>query len=188
MFRGEVVLQRLLRWVICLGLLLLPAAGLAVTGEITKDPSGVVSKYAGLDYKGARLEAASQETLHPYIAWTQEPLWGKIVVVDGYDLRTHTKDWQIISMLEVVIPVDYRVLGSMYWKSATFLPETRVEQVRFHVKAIQQRWRVIAPQFPPHVGLTRVINFVRHAILQEQDTTRRDKLTALRESLERVRP
>ena len=167
--------------------LLLPASGLALTGDITKNPADVVRKYARLDYKGTRLESISQEVLHPYTTWTEEPFWGKVVVIDGYDVLDHTKHWDIISMLEVVIPVEYRILGIMYRESVMFFPETRVEQVRFHVKAKLGRWRIIAPQFPPHVGLKRMIHYVRYAILQETDPARRDRLTALRENLEQFR-
>ncbi len=168
----------------CLSVVLLQSSGAALTGDITKDPADVVKKYAELDFKGARLEAGTQEVLFPYIAWAGEPAWGTVVVVDRYDVLNHTSDWNILSLLEVVIPVEYQVLGTMYWETAVFLPERRVERVSFHVKGQSHRWRLIAPQIPPHVGVKRMINFVRHAMLQESDPSRLEKLTALRDHLQ----
>ncbi len=167
-----------------MSVVLLQSSGAALTGDITKDPADVVKKYVELDFKGARLEAGTQEVLFPYIAWEGEPAWGTVVVVDRYDVLDHTSDWSILSLLEVLIPVDYRVLGTMYWHTAAFLPEHRVERVSFHVKGHAHRWRLIAPQIPPHVGVKRMINFVRHAMLQERDPLRLEKLTALRDQLQ----
>lgn len=181
------VMRHVLTTGLLIGLLLMPSGGGALTGDITHDPADVVKKYAKLDFKGVRLEAGSGEVLHPYIAWTEEPVWGTVVVVDSYEVLDRTKDWDIISMMEAVIPVDYRVLGTMYWATASFLPEPRVERVRFRVKGRSHRWRLLEPHMPPHVGVKRMINFVRHAILQETDPSRLEKLTELRDDLRKAK-
>lgn len=179
--------HRVIGIVAWIGMLAGAGVSLALTGEITQDPAELVKKYVQLDYKGARLDAASQQVLHPYIEWRDEPAWGSVVVVDDYAVLEHTKDWQILSMVEVYIPVDYQVLGTLYWDTAAFLPDVGVERIRFHVEGTSMRWKIVAPQIPPHVGVSRMINFVRHAILQETDDERVAKLTALRAALEQAR-
>ncbi len=178
--------RHILNAILCLGLVLVPCGSGALTGDITHDPADVVKQYAKLDFKGVRLEAASGEVLRPYIAWTEEPVWGTVVVVNGYDVLDHTKDWEIVNMSEVVIPVDYRVLGTMYWETVFFLRKPQVERVRFRVKGTSYRWRLFEPQMPPHVGVTRMVRFVRHAMLQETDPSRLKKLTELRDDLRKA--
>lgn len=159
----------------------------ALTGDIKHDPTEVIKKYAQLDYKGVRLDPASQQVLHPYIEWREEPAWGSVVVVADYTVLGRTKEWEIVSMLEARIPVEYRVLGTVYWGTASFLPAARIERVNFHVKGRAMRWRIVEPQMPPHVGVKRMINFVRQAILLETDPAHIARLTALREALEQVK-
>ncbi len=171
---------------LCAGVLM-PSSGAALTGEITNNPADIVKKYVKLDSKGARLYSESQETLHPYTTWTEEPSWGTVVVIKEHMVLDHTQHWEIISMLEAKIPVEYRVLGTMHWASATFSVDPRVERVQYHVIGRAHRWRILGPQIPPHVGVTRVISFVRHAILQETDPKRRETLAALRDSLKEAR-
>lgn len=168
---------------------LLAGAGTAgaLTGDIKHDPTEIIKKYAQLDYKGVRLDAASQAVLHPYVAWREEPAWGSVVVVSDYTVLGQTKEWDIISMLEARIPVEYRVLGTVYWDTASFLSDPGIERVGFLVKGRAMRWRIIEPQVPPHVGVTRMINFVRQAILDETDPAHLAKLTALREELEQAK-
>ena len=175
-----------LRLILLFGVLLTPCCAFALTGDIRHDPAEIVKKYARLDFKGARLEPASQEVLHPFIDWREEPLWGTVVVIESYEVLDHTKYWEIISPLEAVIPVQYRVLGKMYWETGTFLAEPRVEQIPFRVKGKRHRWRLMGPHIPPHVGLKRMIKFVRHAILQETDPSRREQLSVLQQELEKA--
>ena len=178
---------RVLNTILFVGLVLVPYTGESLTGDITHDPADVVRQYAKLDFKGVRLEPVAEEVLHPYIGWTGEPVWGTVVVVDKYEVLDHTKDWDIVNMLEVVIPVEYRVLGTMYWATASFLPEPRVERVRFRVKGSSHRWRLFEPLMPPHVGVKRMINFVRHELLQETDPSRIERLTQLRDDLRKAK-
>lgn len=166
-----------------LGLLAIPQGGRAITGDLKKDPADLVRKYVSLDARGARLEAITWEALKPYINWTQEPVWGHLLVIEGYEVVDDVKQWNILSPVEAVIPVKYRVLGVLYWDSAAFLPEPQVEEVGFRVKAVGDRWRIVDPIVPPHVGRKRMINYVRQAILDEQDPGRLARLTALRDQL-----
>lgn len=175
--------------VVALVLSVLGGAGTAgaLTGDIEHDPTEVIKKYTQLDYKGVRLNAASQQVLHPYVAWREEPAWGSVVVVSDYTVLGQTKEWEIVSMLEARIPVEYRVLGTVYWETASFLPDPKTERVGFLVKGRQMRWWIVEPQIPPHVGVKRMINFVRQAILVETDPAHLAKLTALRNELEQVK-
>lgn len=157
--------------------------GLAVTGDLKKDPAELLHKYLALDLKGARLDPMAWETLKPYINWKEEPAWRHAVVVTGYQVIDDVTQWEILGPLEVVIPVEFRVLGGMYWDTAGFLVEGHVEQVRFRIKGVGDRWRIMEPMLPPHVGQKWIINYVRQAMLQETDPERLATLASLRDDL-----
>ena len=161
--------------------------GLAQTYALTRDPVELVKKYVSLDQKGVRLESTSWETLKPYVNWNEEPTWGHVMVTGSYKVVEDIKQWEVVSMLEVVIPVEFQVLGAMYWETAGFLPEKQVEQVKFRVKAVGGRWRIIEPLLPPHVGQQRMIHYVRQAMLQEIEPSRLASLAALRDELQKAK-
>src|SRR5438093_11185508 len=161
--------------------------GLAQTYALTRDPVELVKKYVSLDQKGVRLESRSWETLKRYVHWEEEPAWGHVMVTGGYKVIDDIKQWEVVSLLEVVIPVEFQVLGAMYWETAGFLPEKQVEQVRFRVKAVGGRWRIIEPLLPPHVGQQRMINYVRQAMLQETEPSLLASLAALRDELQKAK-
>jgi hypothetical protein len=167
--------------------LLLARDGLAFTGDLKKDPALVVKAYLSLDMKGARLDAMSWETLRPYINWRREVSWGMVVVIDDYEVVEDIKAWEVVNILEVWIPAKFKVLGTMEWEPVSFTPEPHVETVLFRVKAVGDRWRIMEPTLPPHVGLKRLINHVREAMLQETDGARLVKLDELRKSLEKLK-
>lgn len=172
---------------IALFLLVLPADGPAQTGSIAHDPTDMVDKYLGLDVKGVRLDAFSQEALAPYVTWTNEPLWGRTVVITQYEVINEFKQWTVISQSEVIIPVEFKVLGSIYWERASFLPEPQVERVGFRVKIMGDRWRIAEPILPPHVGQKRMINYVRQAILDEKDQAKSATLETLLDDLKKAK-
>ena len=173
--------------VLALGLILVfPLSTVAFTGDITNDPSKLVEKYLSLDSRGARLDAQSFEVLTPYTAWKEEPVWGRVVVISKYEVIGDVTQWQIISSMEAFIPVTFQVVGIMYWETATFLPESYVELRHFQVKAVDNQWRIVAPQLPPHVGRRRLLDFVRLGRLQEADESRKVALQALEEQLGQV--
>ena len=160
---------------------------LALTSDLTNDPVNIVKKYFSLDKRGARLHALSYEALRPYIAWGKEPSWGQVVVILDYTVSDDANEWEIVSHTEAVIPVTFQVAGIMYWKTATFLPERRVETVLVRVQAVLNHWRMTAPMFPPHVGRKRLINFVRKTMLEETNEERKGVLQRLRASLENAK-
>jgi hypothetical protein len=162
--------------------------GWAQTGALNSDPADVVKKYLSLDMKGARLESLSRESLLPYIDWRDEPAWGRVVVTEDYTVITDIKQWEVISLMDVWIPVKVRVVGSVYWETASFLPEPKEEEIRFRVKAVVGRWRIAEPMLPPHVGRKRMMNFVRQAILEERDPVKQARLAELENELRSVRP
>jgi hypothetical protein len=55
------------------------------------------------------------------------------------------------------------------------------------VEAVRNRWRIVAPVIPPHVGLKRMLNVVRDAGIHEQDVSRRAALAALEDSLRKAK-
>lgn len=162
-------------------------AQISPSGSIRRSPVDVVKRYVTLDQKGARLEAPSFDTLVPYINWKEEPAWHRVVVVQNIQVPEDYRKWEIIDNFEVIIPVTFQVRGAVYLETAAFLPEETNEEVRFHVKVVGSYWRIVEPVIPPHVGMKRMVNFVRDAEVHEQDPTQRKLLTALGEALRKVK-
>ena len=159
----------------------------AQTGGLSHSPVEIVKKYFELDQKGAKLDSMSFEALAPYRSWDNEPVWGKVIVIRGFSIAEHYRDWEIVNRLEVVIPVRFEVIGSVYMETAGFLPETSVEEIHVRVKAIKNRWRIIEPVLPPHVGHKRMINFVKEAWVKETEPAKRESLAALQSELRKAK-
>ncbi len=162
-------------------------AQLSPSGSMRRSPAEVVKRYVLLDRKGARLDALSFETLTPYIDWREEPVWGRVVVVEKTTVPDDYRKWEILNNLEVIIPVTYHVRGAVYLETATFVPEETTEEVRFHVKVVENFWRILDPMIPPHVGLKRMVSFAREAETNEQDEAHRRVLAELVESLRKAK-
>ena len=162
-----------------------PALGL--TGDLTNDPAGVVKKYLSLDKNGVRLQPLSYETVKPYISWEEEPAWGQVVVILKFSVNNDVSTWNVISNTEAAIPVVFQIVGLMQLETATFLSEPREEKIYFRIRAINNRWRIVAPMLPPHVGRTRLIDFVHIAILEEENEKRANLLRRLKRSLEKAK-
>ena len=161
--------------------------GHAQAGSLKHSPSDVVKRYLTLDHKGARLDAMSVESVTSYTSWNEEPAWGHVVVTQGFVVAEQYRQWEVIDSLEVVIPVTFQVIGSVYLETAGFVQEAETEEVRFRVKAVMNRWKIVEPMLPPHVGQKRMINFVREAWIKETDPTKRDRLGALQDELRKAK-
>jgi len=173
----------------CLFTLLLgnPRPGLAQTGGLDHSPADIVKKYFALDQKGARLDALSFEALTPYVDWREEPAWGRVVVIRGFNVAEHYSQWDVIDRLEVVVPVTFQVIGAVYLETAGYVPETATEEVRVRVKSVRNRWRIVEPLLPPHVGQKRMINFVREAWVKETEPSKRERLGLLQDDLRKAK-
>jgi hypothetical protein len=176
-------------FILCQLLVLMLSAGdgLAQTASIKHSPADVVKRYVTLDYKGARLDAMSIETVASYTSWNEEPAWGHVVVTRGFVVAEHYRQWEVIDRLEIVIPVTFQVIGSVYLETAGFVQDVETEEVRFRVKAVNNRWKIVEPMLPPHVGQKRMVNFVREALLKETDPAKRDRLGVLQEELRKAK-
>ncbi|MBL8075257.1 MAG: hypothetical protein JNL29_12900 [Nitrospira sp.] len=173
--------------VVVLLALAMPAnAQLSPSGSMRRSPAEVVKRYVLLDQKGARLDAASFDTVTPYIDWKDEPAWGRIVVVQKTTVPEDYRQWEIVNNLEVIIPVTFQVLGAVYLETASFVPEDRTEEVRFRVKVVGNYWRILSPVIPPHVGLKRMVSFAREAAVHESDDRQRTVLATLIDSLRKA--
>lgn len=183
--------KRILRaWQLLLALsmsLLMVAEVQAQSGGLTHDPTEILKRYFTLDSKGARLESLSYETVAPYVAWKDEPVWGHAVVIEDFKVINETSQWEIVNNLEVVIPVEFKVLGLVYYEKAIFIPEPGPEVIRVRIKAVRNRWRIVEPVLPPHIGHKRMINHVRQAWLDETDLAKREQLDALREAIRKAK-
>lgn len=182
------LLRRSSAFIALLVLLCSPVPALAQSGSLDQSPTAIVKRYVGLDKKGARMDAMSFETLVPYIDWTEEPLWGRVVVIQDVTVPEDYRKWEVVNKLEVVIPTTFTVLGSVYLETAAFVPDAITEEVRFRVKAVRSKWRIVEPVIPPHIGLKRMIDLVREAEVKETDTEKRGILAALGETLRKVKP
>src|SRR6476646_8022668 len=174
----------------CLLVLLLSTeagVGWAQTGGLGHSPAEIVKKYFELDQKGAKLDSMSFEALAPYRSWDAEPLWGKVVVIRAFSVAEHYRDWEVVDRLEVVIPVTFQVIGSVYLETAGFLPEASIEEIRVRVKSVKNRWRIIEPMLPPHVGQKRMLNFVKEAWVKETEPAKRESLAALQSELRKAK-
>lgn len=180
-------LNRLVACVALIGWLFIPGLVSAQTGSLKHSPSDVVKRYVTLDYKGARIDAMSVETVASYTSWKEEPAWGHVVVTRGFVVAEQYRQWEIIDSLEVVIPVTFQVIGSVYLETAGFVQEVETVEVRFRVKAVKNRWRIVEPMLPPHVGQKRMVNFVREAWMKESDQAKRDRLGALQDELRKAK-
>jgi hypothetical protein len=162
-------------------------AAWAQTGGLSHSPAEIVKKYFELDQKGAKLDSMSFEALAPFRGWDTEPIWGKVIVIREFSVAEHHRDWEVVNRLEVVIPVTFQVIGSVYLETAGFLPETSVEEIRVRVKSVKNRWRIIEPILPPHVGQKRMINFVKEAWVKETEPAKRESLATLQSELRKAK-
>ena len=177
------------RWsfALLIGLVVCGDPAAAQIGTLDHSPAEIVKKYFALDQKGARLDSLSFEAVAPFTDWHEEPTWGRVVVIRNVTVPDHYTKWEVIDRLEVIIPVTFQVIGSVYFETAGFVPEPAVEEVRVRVKSVKNRWRIIEPVLPPHVGQKRMVNFVREALVKEQDPTKRESLGALLEELRKAK-
>lgn len=184
----EIQWRRLLgRFATTVLLLAFAAPGLAQTNAVSHSPAKVVEKYFTLDNKGVRLDADSFEAVAGLVDWKEEPAWGKVIVINGFTVPDDFRQWEIVSRLEVLVPVDFHVLGVMYLDTAGFVPEPGIEQVRVRVKVQGARWKIMDPILPPHVGQKRMLNVVRQAMLDEKDGVRHASLAALQAELRKAK-
>ena len=174
-------------FVVLIGWLFVASPATAQTASLKQSPADVVKRYLTLDYKGARLDAMSSETVASYTSWSEEPVWGHVVVTRGFVVAEQYRQWEVVDSLEVVIPVTFQVIGSVYLETAGLVQEVGTEEVRFRVKAIKNRWRIVEPILPPHVGQKRMVNFVREAWINEADQAKRDRLAVLQEALRKAK-
>ena len=161
-----------------------PVPALSLTGDLTNDPAKVVDKYLSLDKRGVRLTAETYESVKPYVAWEQEePVWKRFVVIRDYSISDDVTQWDVVSSTEAFIPVTFQVLGVVHVETATFVPGPRKQVLSVHIRAVDHHWKMVGPVFPPHVGRSRLADFVKDAMLREHDADRADTLRRLREAL-----
>jgi hypothetical protein len=173
--------------VVLIGWLFVANIASGQTASVKRSPSDVVKRYVSLDYKGARLDAMSGEAATSHTSWNEEPAWGRVVVTRGFEVAEQYRQWEIIDRMEVVIPVTFQVIGAVYLETAGFVQDTETEEVRFRVKAVKNRWKIVEPMLPPHVGQKRMVNFVREAWIKETDPAKRDRLGALQDELRKAK-
>lgn len=161
-----------------------PLSVLSLTGDLTNDPAKVVDKYLSLDKRGVRLTAQTYESVKPYVAWEQEePVWNRFVVIRDYSISDDVTQWDVVSGTEAFIPVTFQVLGVVHVETATFVPGPREQVLRVHIRAVDHRWKLVGPVFPPHVGRQRLADFVKDSMFHEDDAGRAGTLRRLREAL-----
>ncbi len=155
----------------------------AFNRHITEDPTKTLHRYLSLDKKGARLETSSWQVVEPYVDWGEDVVWGHVVVISKFHIEEDVTQWEIVNSLEAKIPVVFDVIGTMHWESVTFVPDPHQESYLFHIKAVYDRWQIVHPQLPPHVGRQRMIDFVRWTELTETEETKKAMFASLHQQL-----
>ncbi len=169
---------------VAVGAWVFPIPVLGLTGDLTNDPAKVIKKYLSLDKRGVRLTADSYEAVKPYVAWEQEePVWKRFVVIRDYSVSDDVTQWDIVSSTEARIPVTFQVLGVVHVETATFIRAPREEVLPIRIRAVDNHWKMVSPVFPPHVGRSRLADFVKDAMLHETDDARAETLRRLKEDL-----
>ena len=155
----------------------------AFNRHITEDPTNMLQRYLSLDKKGSRLDPSSWQVVEPYVEWGEDIAWGHVVVISKFRIEEDVTQWEIVNGLEAKIPVVFDVLGIMHWESVTFVPDPHQESYLFHIKAVYDRWQIVHPQLPPHVGRQRLIDFVRWTELTESEETKKALFASLHQQL-----
>lgn len=169
---------------LAVGTWLFPVPALTLTGDLTNDPAKVIKKYLSLDQRGARLTAQTYEAVKPYVAWDrEEPAWERFVVIRKYSVSDDVTQWTIVSSTEALIPVTFQVLGVVHMETATFMLEPHEEQFSIRIRAVGNQWKMVSPVFPPHVGRSRLADFVKDIMLRETNDDRARTLRRLRGDL-----
>ncbi len=169
---------------LAVGMWCFPVSVLSLTGDLTNDPAKVIKKYLSLDKRGARLTAHSYEAVKPYVAWEQdEPVWERFVVIRDYSVSNDVTQWDIVNSTEARIPVTFQVLGVVNVETATFVSKPQEEVLFIRIRAVDNHWKMVSPVFPPHVGGSRLADFVKDAMLHETHDGRVETLRRLREDL-----
>ena len=169
---------------LAVGTWLCPVPALSLTGDLTNDPAKVVDKYLSLDKRGVRLTAQTYESVKPYVAWEQEePVWNRFVVIRDYSISDDVAQWDVVSSTEAFIPVTFQVLGMVHVETATFVLGPREQVLSVHIRAVDNHWKLVGPMFPPHVGRSRLADFVKDAMLRETNDDRARTLRRLRDDL-----
>jgi len=169
---------------IALGMVVGSATSLnAFNRYITEDPTKTLDKYLSLDKKGARLETSSWQVVAPYVEWKEDVAWGQVVVISNFHIEQDVTKWDIVSGLEAKIPVVFDVIGTMHWESVTFVLDPHQASYMFHIKAVYDRWQIVHPHLPPHVGRQRLMDFVRWTELSETEETRKALFASLHQQL-----
>ena len=169
---------------LAVGAWLFPVPAVSLTGDLINDPAKVVDKYLSLDKRGVRLTAQTYESVKPYVAWEQEePVWNRFVVIRDYSISDDVTQWDVVSNTEALIPVTFQVLGVVHVETATFVPEPREERFSIRIRAVDNHWKLVSPVFPPHVGRSRLADFVKDAMLHETNDDRAETLRRLRDDL-----
>ncbi|GKS60274.1 hypothetical protein YTPLAS18_38010 [Nitrospira sp.] len=178
-----------IRLVVLIAVVIIGAGGevRAQSGALKNNPVEVVKRYLALDSKGARLSSTTYEALSPFVDWGPDHVWGKIMVITDFTIAEDISEWEVVDNLEVVIPVTFTVLGSVYYETSGFVADPAKERIQVRVKAVRNRWRIVGPIWPPHVGQKRMINQVRQAWLDETDLSKRRQLASLQEALEKAK-
>ena len=169
---------------LAVGTWIFPMPVLSLTNDLTNDPARMIKKYLSLDKRGVRLTAHSYEAVKPYVAWEQEePAWERFVVIRDFSVSDDVTQWDVVSGTEARIPVTFQVLGVVHVETATFVSGPREETLSIRIRAVDNHWKMVSPVFPPHVGLSRLADFVKDAMLRETNDGRTETLRRLREDL-----
>lgn len=114
-----------------------------------------VKAFCDLDGDGMRLTSETWSKILPYIAWSEEAGWDRIVVIEGYQVANAETRTETSAKVSVV----YDVAGNL---SQDYVPGKKKETVVFTVQKTGAGWKINDPDFmPPHVLMKPVMRHLR---------------------------
>lgn len=101
-------------------------------------PEETVKAFCDLDARGERLSSATWSKVLPYIGWSEEAGWDRVVVIEGYRVLPSERRSQTMA----TVTVEYQVLGVL---SGAYDAVRKSETVLFSLEMTDRGWKIMGP-------------------------------------------
>lgn len=148
-----------------------------IAEEYPGAPASVTAAYIEADGAGLALDGETAPKLLHYTTWKETPGWDSFVVIASYEIgavgwdREKAKDGDPAD-----VQILYHVLGKIDGMGFTSQPAK--EDVTFQLIKRRGRWKIEAPQLPPHLMLPAAISALE-AVGAKDDPTGKATLKKL---------
>ena len=140
---------------------------------VSQTPREVVTRYCSLDAQGANFSASNPNA---------KPILGLLVNEDeaGYDQSVIIKSYRIgrskVGGKKAEVEVNYSTLGSMS-SELTTEKAARTEAVTFHLRLIDQAWKIDGLRMPPHISQSWMLAHLRQNLRDAEQAKQSDSRT-----------